>query len=488
MNGRLATPLTTPDTAAPAATCPKCGGLGFYYRTVSAAHPDFGNAFPCECTLQARRRHHMRHLRGLSQLDLFPKKSFLEFDRDPTHYDEKSCQSLRDASAQCEAFAGQPEGWLFLQGGYGCGKTHLAAAIAHELWRRDIPVIFLAVPELLNQLRATFSPKNETDFEQVFTLLSDVDVLVLDDLGFHQSATDWAKEKLFQLLNRRYVVRLPTVLTSNLMAWDFEARIQSRLADSGLVTHLAIEAPDYRTNGAVKTLSPFTTLNSLALHLDQRFDNFSLKEGGSDSDLLSHARNTAMAYAAHPHGWLVLAGNHGSGKTHLAAAVANAWKRACKSVLFAEFSDLKDFLVHTVRRDSDHAFDGIFRQLRKVPFLVLDNYDYRRLRSLDRSDSGSWSRDKIRQLLDYRFNACLATVITICPEARDFLEPWMEARIHNPQRSTYVTVMKTLPSRADAKESSVPKSGGIPASLPASERRGQQNEKDHAQSNPPSRL
>jgi DNA replication protein DnaC len=66
----------------------------------------------------------------------------------------------------------------------------------------------------------------------------------LDDLGT-QNATPWAQEKLFQIINHRYVNRLPTVVTTNVDLQSIDGRISSRLKDDTLVQKVRITAPDY---------------------------------------------------------------------------------------------------------------------------------------------------------------------------------------------------------------------------------------------------
>jgi DNA replication protein DnaC len=108
-------------------------------------------------------------------------------------------------------------------------------------------VLFATVPDLLDYLRATFAPTAEETYDQLFPLMREAEMLVLDDLGTQQSSP-WANEKLFQLLNHRYNSSLPTVITANregLRATD--ARIRSRLNDVHLVTALNLDqAQDYR--------------------------------------------------------------------------------------------------------------------------------------------------------------------------------------------------------------------------------------------------
>ena len=60
-----------------------------------------------------------------------------------------------------------------------------------------------------------------------------------------ESATAWAKEKLFQLLNHRYVAGLPTVITSSSTIEKIDERIRARILDTRLCTRFAITAPSY---------------------------------------------------------------------------------------------------------------------------------------------------------------------------------------------------------------------------------------------------
>jgi DNA replication protein DnaC len=67
----------------------------------------------------------------------------------------------------------------------------------------------------------------------------------LDDFGEH-SATPWAQEKLYQVLNHRYNARLATVITTSTSLDEIEPRISSRLVDPKVGMVINITAPDYR--------------------------------------------------------------------------------------------------------------------------------------------------------------------------------------------------------------------------------------------------
>lgn len=155
-------------------------------------------------------------------------------------------RSLESAFRRTVQWAREPEGWIVLLGGNGCGKTHLAAAIANERLNAGDRVAFANVADLLDELRAAFAPDSPRRFDQLFKALLEAPVLILDDLGA-QKSSPWAEEKLYQLLNHRHLARAYTVVTTNKKLGDLEPRIASRLGDREVSEVYEITAPDYRT-------------------------------------------------------------------------------------------------------------------------------------------------------------------------------------------------------------------------------------------------
>ncbi len=104
--------------------------------------------------------------------------------------------------------------------------------------------MFVGVPDLLDHLRAAFSPQSGTSFDRRFDEVKRAPLLVLDDWGTH-SATPWAREKLFQLLNYRYEALLPTVLTTILLKEEIEPWLRTRIKDVHRCQWCGIAAPSY---------------------------------------------------------------------------------------------------------------------------------------------------------------------------------------------------------------------------------------------------
>lgn len=220
--------------------CPRCKGAGFLRLDVPFGHPNFGKPVACECKETERREKRRQQLREMSNLDAFYDRTFQTFN--------PRIPGVRQAYEVATRYAQDPSGWLLLNGTNGCGKTHLAAAIAHTTLERGAVVLFSVVADLLDHLRAAFAPTSNEVYDQLFSKMREAEMLILDDLGAHQSSP-WATEKLFQILNHRYNLRMPTVITANPRGLNsLDERLRSRVSDYRLVHTVNMDqARDYRS-------------------------------------------------------------------------------------------------------------------------------------------------------------------------------------------------------------------------------------------------
>lgn len=159
--------------------------------------------------------------------------------------DDEYLASVPEIAEDLAAWAKHPQGRnLVLCGPTGTGKTHAVMAACREAHRHGLTVVFLPVVELLDLLRPG-GPEGALD------KLMGVDRLVLDDLGA-EKATDWTQERLYALVNRRWLEERPTAVTSNLEADVLRTedrgvgeRLFSRLAGSDAVV-LRLSGKDRR--------------------------------------------------------------------------------------------------------------------------------------------------------------------------------------------------------------------------------------------------
>lgn len=412
------TPTTSSTDALGDPDCPYCAGLGYLRRDVPLGQPDFGKLEICSCRQADVTRAVRERLFSLSHLDELQHLTFEAFQpRGRIGLGEWQSNLLEIAYNTARQYAASLRGWLLLQGGFGCGKTHLAAAIANFAVSMGVPTLFLTVPDLLDLLRFSFAAE-DTTFEQRFDEIRNAPLLVLDDFGT-QNATAWAQEKLFQIVNYRYINRLPLVVTTNAPLDEIEDRIRSRLKDPELVSVLRINVPDYRR--PTDDIG-HPDLSSLGLLTKCSFANFSLREDeGLEADMvrsLEKANKAAVAFAEKPGGWSVITGPYGCGKTHLAAAIANYRAGIGAPPIFVTAPDLFDHLRATFSPTSTVSYDRRFDEIRTAPLLILDD--------LSTKSVSPWVREKLYQLFNYRYNAELPTVITTAETLED-----IDARIRS---------------------------------------------------------
>ncbi len=140
---------------------------------------------------------------------------------------EKALKAAREFAAGFPPADGL--GLLFI-GVQGNGKSHLAAAIVHEVTAKGYTAVFASVPELLSRFRATYDDEAQETEAQLMFGLRHAALMVLDDIGVGK-LTEWKLEKLYEIVDGRYRDRRPTVITTNLSPAELEEQVGARAYD-----------------------------------------------------------------------------------------------------------------------------------------------------------------------------------------------------------------------------------------------------------------
>ena len=183
--------------------------------------------------------------KGVSE-DFMP----LSFDAfDPSVFAPEDRPAMEKTRDFCLAYADRyPETKkrsLILSGHTGTGKTFLMRCIATRLAGRGFSVVYLTAGHLFELLRRYAFSQGDID------LLTDADVLFIDDLGSEPMFKNVTNEYLFLLLNERSSRRKPTCATTNLtpdqLKSHYSERLTSRLLDQTDTHLLHLQGRDLRT-------------------------------------------------------------------------------------------------------------------------------------------------------------------------------------------------------------------------------------------------
>jgi len=413
-----------PEEPSPGSPCPICKGAGFVYADVPVGHPDFGKAVPCRCTREESSRERQNHLQRYSNLGSLARFTFDNLLLEGRSGDVVSQEQFSRAYEAARTFVADPKGWLILAGSSGSGKTHLAAAIANERISYGYPAFYITTPDLLYRLRASFSPDSEIPYDEFFDQVRNAPLLILDDLGA-QTSTPWTKEKLDQLLTHRFNSELPTVIVAITPIEQLGDRIHSRLTDPDLC-HIYVvgEKPASLEYG----WGPEFELQKTMI-----FDTFKKRVNllPEQQENLAEAFRLALDFAKSPEDWLVFMGYTGCGKTHLAAAIANYRYQATQPALFVVVPEFLDHLRSTFSPESKVSYDQLFESVKTAPLLILDDFG--------EQSTTPWAREKLYQVINYRYNARLPMVITTrysIDEILEEIESSIGSRLVDPKIST----------------------------------------------------
>ena len=413
--------------------CPICKGAGFVHPALDSGQIDFSRVVPCRCSKRELRKKKTEYLEkysnlgSLSQLtfdNLSPKGKTSRHPESQRNQDEESQEHFVRVYHAAKGFADNPQGWLLLLGPCGCGKTHLACAIANHRLRLGEPVFYISTADLLDHLRSAFNSTSDSSYEELFEQVKNVPLLILDDLTLG-SATTWAKEKLEQLLNHRFNTRLATVITSDVPLERMDERLRGHLSDNEFCQIWAVDK---------KFLLESQDGLELELLRNMTFDNFDHKRLELPSEQrqnLRQAFNLAVEFARSPEGWLIFQGINGCGKTHLAAAIANYQLAHGKPVYFVVVPDLLDHLRSTFSPDSKISYDEFSEKLKGVPLLILDDFG--------EQSATPWAQEKLYQLINYRYNARLPMVVTTCLSLEE-IETRISSRMVDPKLSVVFNI------------------------------------------------
>lgn len=245
VRGDAPTSPTSSQTGDCSPDCPDCGGVGYIRYDVPVGHPKFGKLERCP---NARASTHKSSLQA-GEID--PRVGLtMDEVRNLTWGLVK--RGVNQADQACDVTKRaymSGHGMVFMYGGYGQGKSlvlKIAVATALNEGKR---AAYANLAGVLDDIRIAYDERENkmTELVRRMEWWASLDVLAIDELD-KVGQTEWARERIFQLLDARYqrAVRQEalTVIAANYQSTDeLSGYLKSRIEDNrfvanGYVIHL----------------------------------------------------------------------------------------------------------------------------------------------------------------------------------------------------------------------------------------------------------
>ena len=245
VQGEVQTPSALSKTGGCSPTCPECSGVGYVRSDVPVGHPKFGKVERCP---NARLHTHVKSLQA-GEID--PRVGLTADELRDLNWDLVK-KGVNQADQACEVTRRSyvsGYGVVFMYGGYGQGKSlvlKIAVATALNAGKR---AAYANLAGVLDDIRTAYDERENkmTELVRRMEWWTSLDVLAIDELD-KVGQTEWARERIFQLLDARYqrAVRQEalTVIAANYQSTDeFSGYLKSRIEDNrfvanGYVVHL----------------------------------------------------------------------------------------------------------------------------------------------------------------------------------------------------------------------------------------------------------
>lgn len=173
----------------------------------------------CRCEREAEEKERqkkqaeedMERIRKLRKSSLMDEKfSISTFDNfRTTKYNGRNLKLCRRYAEKFDLMLEKNQGLLFW-GDVGTGKSYAAACIANYLLSHKIPVVMTSFVKLLETIQA-----KRDEETSILSRLGRAKLVIFDDLGAERG-TDYALEKVYNIIDSRYRKGLPMILTTNL--------------------------------------------------------------------------------------------------------------------------------------------------------------------------------------------------------------------------------------------------------------------------------
>jgi DNA replication protein DnaC len=225
--------------------CPECKGIGYVRYEFPVGHPKFGKLERCP------RAEAFAAKRSL-QAGVIDPRIGLTNDEVRNLSWELVKKGVNQADGACESTQRaylSGHGMIFLYGGFGQGKSLILKIAVATALKDGKRAAYADLASVLDDIRIAYDERENkmTELVRRMEWWTSLDVLAIDELD-KVGQTEWARERIFQLLDARYqrAIRQEalTVIAANHQNLDelsgyLRSRIEdNRFAANGYIVHL----------------------------------------------------------------------------------------------------------------------------------------------------------------------------------------------------------------------------------------------------------
>lgn len=216
--------------------CKKCNDTGYV------------DAMPCECLKEILSEISKKQAVDNSKNNDCTFENF-NLDYYPENLNGIDCKNImavtfKNCKEYAENFSKESPNILIF-GATGIGKTHISLAISRVVFEKGFNVIYMSAPDLFSSLEK--ERFNQEKPVETLESLTECDLLIIDDLGA-EFTTSFTTSMLYNIINTRILMCLPTIITANLIPSELQQRYGERIASRliGCYEHLRFLGSDIR--------------------------------------------------------------------------------------------------------------------------------------------------------------------------------------------------------------------------------------------------
>ena len=220
----------TPESSRDSDVCPICHGSEWILVKKNGVEA----AKPCQCRGRAVMSRRLRFAdipEAFRGMDLKTFRMDVYRNPDSKKRVSDACKIIKTYLDDFESQKERGMGLYIWSRTKGSGKTRIAAGIANELMK-NYAVKFAVSLTILQEIKNTWRRDTECSENQLLDALYTTDILVIDDFGVERPA-DWINDKMYQIINERYINQKVTIFTSNdpLDKLSYDDRITNRIKE-----------------------------------------------------------------------------------------------------------------------------------------------------------------------------------------------------------------------------------------------------------------